>query len=89
METEQKDCSLKVERLLEKHSWIAAERKLFGKTGTDYDFSSRDPPKAIEELAKLQIEQSRYIFLIKKQSCLMSDRVLRCCPGFIYHLTLT
>lgn len=86
MEMEQKDCSLKVQKLLEKHSWITAERQLFGKTGTDYDFSSRDPRKAIEELEKLQIEQSRYIFLVKRQICLMSDSVLWCCPGFIYHL---
>lgn len=55
---EQKDCSLKVEKLIEKHAWIASERQLFGRSGTDYDFASRDPYKAREELEKLQAEQS-------------------------------
>lgn len=58
MEMEQKDCSLKVDKLFEKHSWIASEKQLFGRSGTDYDFSSRDPHKAREELEKLQAEQS-------------------------------
>lgn len=58
MELEQKDCSLKVDKLLEKHGWIVAEKQLFGKTGTDYDFSARDPSKSREELENLQAEQS-------------------------------
>ena len=58
MDMEQKDCSLKVDKLLEKHSWIGAEKHLFGKGGTDYDFSSRNPRKSMEELEKLQAEQS-------------------------------
>lgn len=55
---EQKDCSMKVDKLIEKHAWIAAEKPLFGRSGTDYDFMSRDPYKAREELEKLQAEQS-------------------------------
>ncbi|XP_058070002.1 structural maintenance of chromosomes protein 2-2-like [Magnolia sinica] len=58
MEMEQKDCSLKVDKLLERHSWIAAEKQLFGKSETDYDFSSRDPRNSRKELEKLQAEQS-------------------------------
>ncbi|MED6155890.1 hypothetical protein PIB30_009667 [Stylosanthes scabra] len=58
MEMEQKDCSVRVDKLLEKHAWIASEKQLFGRSGTDYDFSSRDPGKAKEELEKLQAEQS-------------------------------
>lgn len=58
MEMEQKDCSTKVDRLIEKHAWISSEKQLFGRSGTDYDFSSRDPIKAREELEKLQAEQS-------------------------------
>lgn len=68
MEMEQKDCSTKVDKLIEKHAWIATERQLFGRTGTDYDFASRDPHKAKEELDKLQTEQSRYAEL--DQFCL-------------------
>ena len=53
METEQKDCSTRVDKLMEKHAWIASEKQLFGKTGTDYDFGLRDPCNAREELEKL------------------------------------
>lgn len=55
---EHQDCSAKVEKLIEKHSWIASEKQLFGRNGTDYDFASRDPRKSREELEKLQAEQS-------------------------------
>lgn len=58
MEMEQKDCFTKVEKLLEKHAWIASEKQLFGKAGSDYDFGSRDPQKARQEFEKLQAEQS-------------------------------
>ena len=58
MEMEQKDCSLKVEKLIEKYAWIASEKQLFGRSGTDYDFACRDPNKARDELDKLQSEQS-------------------------------
>lgn len=60
MEMEQKDCSTKVEKLIEKHAWIASEKQLFGRSGTDYDFASRNPKKAREELDKLQAEQSGF-----------------------------
>ncbi|KAL3341891.1 hypothetical protein AABB24_026086 [Solanum stoloniferum] len=58
MEMEQKDCSLKVEKLIEKHAWIASEKQLFGRSGTDYDFGSRDPRDARETFEKLQADQS-------------------------------
>ncbi|KAG0478456.1 hypothetical protein HPP92_013175 [Vanilla planifolia] len=45
MEVEQQDCSLIVDRLEKKHGWIVAEKHLFGKSASDYDFSSRDPSK--------------------------------------------
>lgn len=63
MEMEQKDCSTKVDKLVEKHAWIASEKQLFGKNGTDYDFASRDPFKAREELEKLQAEQSGCVYV--------------------------
>lgn len=61
MEIEQKDCSSIVDKLVEKYSWIATEKQLFGKSGTDYDFQSCEPHKAREELENLQAQQSRYI----------------------------
>ncbi|KAH9616078.1 hypothetical protein KSS87_006594 [Heliosperma pusillum] len=65
MEEEQKDCSLKVAKLIEKHAWIASEKQLFGRKGSDYDFSSRDPHEARVELERLQTEQSGYIAKFK------------------------
>ncbi|KAF5947704.1 hypothetical protein HYC85_013661, partial [Camellia sinensis] len=58
MEMEQKSCSLKVKKLIEKHAWITLEKHRFRKSGTDYDFASRDPHTAREDFEKLQAEQS-------------------------------
>lgn len=58
MEIEQKDVSSRVDKLLEKHSWILTEKQLFGKGRTEYDFSSRDPHKAMKEYEHLKAEQS-------------------------------
>ncbi|KAJ4972330.1 hypothetical protein NE237_005429 [Protea cynaroides] len=74
MEMEQKDCSLKVDRLLEKHSWILSEKQLFGKSSTDYDFSSHDPRKAREELEKLQAEQSGLEKRVNKKVMAMFEK---------------
>lgn len=58
MEIEQKNCSLKVEKLIEKNSWITSEKQLFGRSGTDYDFASRDPLRERENFERLQTELS-------------------------------
>ncbi|KAK9292222.1 hypothetical protein L1049_020184 [Liquidambar formosana] len=74
MEMEQKDCSLKVDKLIEKHAWIASEKQLFGRNGTDYDFASRDPFKAREELEKLQAEQSGLEKRVNKKVMAMFEK---------------
>ncbi|MBA0794578.1 hypothetical protein Gohar_018893, partial [Gossypium harknessii] len=74
MEMEQKDCSTKVDKLIEKHAWIATERQLFGRSGTDYDFASRDPHKAREELDKLQTEQSSLEKRVNKKVMAMFEK---------------
>ncbi|XP_074280666.1 structural maintenance of chromosomes protein 2-1-like [Silene latifolia] len=74
MEEEQKDCSLKVDRLIEKHAWIASEKQLFGKSGSDYDFSSRDPHKARNELEILQTEQSSLEKRVNKKVMAMFEK---------------
>ncbi|XP_057456951.1 structural maintenance of chromosomes protein 2-1-like [Lotus japonicus] len=74
MEMEQKDCSVRVDKLIEKHSWIASEKQLFGRSGTDYDFSSRDPGKAREELEKLQAEQSGLEKRVNKKVMAMFEK---------------
>ncbi|OAY30564.2 hypothetical protein MANES_14G036500v8 [Manihot esculenta] len=74
LEMEQKDCSMKVDKLIEKHAWIAAEKPLFGRSGTDYDFMSRDPYKAREELEKLQAEQSGLEKRVNKKVMAMFEK---------------
>ncbi|KAG6788501.1 hypothetical protein POTOM_004568 [Populus tomentosa] len=74
MEMEQKDCSTKVDRLIEKHAWIASEKQLFGRSGTDYEFMSRDPTKAREELERLQAEQSGLEKRVNKKVMAMFEK---------------
>lgn len=74
MEEEQKECSLKVDKLIEKHSWIASEKQLFGRSGSDYDFTSRDTRKAREELERLQGEQSSLEKRVNKKVMAMFEK---------------
>ncbi|KAK2975820.1 hypothetical protein RJ640_022837, partial [Escallonia rubra] len=74
MEMEQKDSSLKVDKLIEKHAWITSEKQLFGRSGTDYDFASRDPRKAREEYDKLQAEQSGLEKRVNKKVMAMFEK---------------
>ncbi|KZV38721.1 structural maintenance of chromosomes protein 2-1-like [Dorcoceras hygrometricum] len=74
MEMDQKDCSLKVEKLIEKHSWIASEKQLFGRAGSDYDFASSDPHKAVEQFQKLQAEQSGLEKRVNKKVMAMFEK---------------
>ena len=55
--SDEKDAVKCVESMLASHEWIAAEKHLFGKPHTDYDFSRSDPSKARKKLKKLQDEQ--------------------------------
>ncbi|VVB04545.1 unnamed protein product [Arabis nemorensis] len=73
-EMEQKDCSVKVDKLVEKHTWITSEKQLFGKGGTDYDFESRDPYKAREELERLQTDQSSLEKRVNKKVMAMFEK---------------
>ncbi|KAJ8511986.1 hypothetical protein OPV22_002420 [Ensete ventricosum] len=74
MEIEQKEFSLKVNKLLEKHGWIATEKQLFGKSGTDYDFSAHDPSKSREELEKMQAQQSGLEKRVNKKVMAMFEK---------------
>ncbi|KAK2651266.1 hypothetical protein Ddye_018755 [Dipteronia dyeriana] len=74
MEMDQRDCSMKVDKLIEKHAWIASEKQLFGRSGTDYDFVSCDPRKAVEELGKLQAEQAGLEKRVNKKVMTMFEK---------------
>ncbi|GMP69885.1 hypothetical protein CsSME_00028971 [Camellia sinensis var. sinensis] len=74
MEMEQKSCSLKVEKLIEKHAWITLEKHRFGRSGTDYDFASCDPHTAREDFEKLQAEQSGLEKRVNKKVMAMFEK---------------
>ncbi|KAJ9547299.1 hypothetical protein OSB04_019842 [Centaurea solstitialis] len=74
MEMEQKDCSLKVDKLIEKHGWITSEKQLFGRSGSDYDFTSRDPHKARDQFEKLQAEQAGLEKRVNKKVMAMFEK---------------
>jgi structural maintenance of chromosome 2 len=48
-----------VAKLREKHGWIASEKQLFGKPGTDYDFAGCDAQAAQQELEVFLVEQKK------------------------------
>ncbi|CAA0836700.1 Structural maintenance of chromosomes protein 2-1 [Striga hermonthica] len=74
MEMDQKDCSSKVEKLIEKHAWIASEKQLFGRAGSDYYFNSNDPHKAREDFEKLQAAQSGLEKRVNKKVMAMFEK---------------
>lgn len=74
LEMEKKDCSVRVDKLVEKHAWITSEKQLFGRSGTDYDFVSHDPHKAIEELERLQAQQSNLEKRVNKKVMAMFEK---------------
>lgn len=74
MESEQMECAKLVEKLLEKHKWIAAEKQLFGKQGTDYNFGSCDPQAARTELDTKQSEQSNLEKRVNKKVITMFEK---------------
>ncbi|CAI9295758.1 unnamed protein product [Lactuca saligna] len=74
MEMEQKECSSKVDRLIEKNSWINSEKQLFGRSGSDYDFTARDPHKAREHFESLQAEQAGLEKRVNKKVMAMFEK---------------
>ncbi|KAI3778098.1 hypothetical protein L2E82_07123 [Cichorium intybus] len=74
MEMEQKDCSSKVDKLIEKNSWITSEKQLFGRSGSDYDFTARDPHKAREQFESLQAEQAGLEKRVNKKVMAMFEK---------------
>ncbi|KAH7423211.1 hypothetical protein KP509_12G044400 [Ceratopteris richardii] len=74
MESEQVECSRVFEKLLQMHKWITTEKQLFGKPGTDYDFSSRDPTTARAELDARESEQSNIEKRINKKVITMFEK---------------
>lgn len=50
-----------MEKLLEKQAWIAREKSMFGKPGTDYDFGAQDAREARQQLEAKLAEQKKSV----------------------------
>ncbi|CAM6092829.1 unnamed protein product [Calypogeia fissa] len=74
MDGTQKDCAKRVEKLLEKHAWIAREKPMFGKPGTDYDFGAQDARGARQQLETNLAEQKSIEKRINKKALAMFDK---------------
>ena len=61
MQKDQQESGKTLEKLLETNPWIATNKQLFNKPGTDFDFSTRDFNSARQELDGLQAEQKKYV----------------------------
>jgi len=53
--------------MLQKYSWIALEKKLFGTPNSDYDFESNNPTQAGKRLKSLQSRQETLSKSINKK----------------------
>nr|GEX31929.1 structural maintenance of chromosomes protein 2-1-like [Tanacetum cinerariifolium] len=73
-EVEQKNCSLKVDKLINKHAWITSEKQFFGRSGSDYDFTSRDPHKARGQLENLEAQQADHEKRVNKKVMSMFEK---------------
>ncbi|PWA67433.1 RecF/RecN/SMC [Artemisia annua] len=73
-EVEQKNCSLKVDKLISKHAWITSEKQFFGRSGSDYDFTSRDPHRARDQLENLEAQQADHAKRVNKKVMSMFER---------------
>jgi structural maintenance of chromosome 2 len=67
LQSDAKDAKARVQRLLDQHEWIAAEKHLFGRRHSDYDFEAHDPTSAQEELTKLHAQQEQLSRKINKK----------------------
>ncbi|GJZ30574.1 structural maintenance of chromosomes protein 2-1 [Tanacetum coccineum] len=73
-EVEQKNCSLKVDKLINKHAWITSEKQFFGRSGSDYDFTSRDPHRARGQLENLEAQQADHEKRVNKKVMSMFEK---------------
>ncbi|KAL3639861.1 Structural maintenance of chromosomes protein 2-2 [Castilleja foliolosa] len=63
-----------LQSIFEKHAWIASEKQLLGRAGSDYDFDSRDPHKATDDFGKLQAAQSGLEKRVNKKVMAMFEK---------------
>mmetsp|Transcript_6733 Transcript_6733/g.15727 ORF Transcript_6733/g.15727 Transcript_6733/m.15727 type:complete len:1178 (-) Transcript_6733:176-3709(-) len=68
------DAHKAVEAMLKAHPWIKTERQLFGKPGSDYDWSATDPKRARERMKEVAEQQERLGKKINKKVMGMFDK---------------
>ncbi|KAL9650452.1 hypothetical protein ABK040_004676 [Willaertia magna] len=65
-----------IDNLLNQHKWIKKEKQLFGKLGTEYDFSTanQNPQQAKEKLIQLKSESEQLAKTINKKVMTMYEK---------------
>jgi len=69
--------------LLKKHAWIEADRAMFGKPHTDYDFEKTDPAAASKRLSELEKKQGELERSINKKVIGMIESLERDCADLL------
>ncbi len=54
MEKDARDSADVCKQLEKEYPWIGSEKRLFGRPGSDYDWTARDPEAAFAEYKKLE-----------------------------------
>ena len=54
MEKDARDSADVCKQLEKEYPWIASEKRLFGRQGSDYDWTARDPAAAFADYKKLE-----------------------------------
>nr|GEX36857.1 structural maintenance of chromosomes protein 2-1 [Tanacetum cinerariifolium] len=70
----EQNCSLKVDKLINKHAWITSEKQFFGRSGSDYDFTSRDPYRARGQLENIEAQQADHEKRVNKKVMSMFEK---------------
>lgn len=73
IERDGKDAKERLQMLEKQHPWIATEKALFGKAGSDYDWAARAPEDALRELTALEAEHEKLGKSVNKKVLAMFD----------------
>jgi structural maintenance of chromosome 2 len=73
-EKDHKEAHEQIVLLIKEHPWIKAEKVNFGKTGTEFDFSTKNPTEATTKLNTLMNQQQKLSKSINRKVLSMFDK---------------
>lgn len=75
MEKDARESGEASKRLEKEYPWIGSEKRLFGRAGSDYDWTARDPEAAFAEYRQLEETLQCLSKTLNKRVCKGSDVV--------------